>query len=262
MDLGLRGRTILIVGASRGVGASLARLLVGEGAKVALVARDGTKLAEVVASLGGAPEDVLAIRADAMLPDAMLQAVAVTVEKFGALHGLVVLAGGAGGRATFLESDDTVWDHHFQCTLMVSVRACRSALPELLKQSGSAIVLTSAYSVRAPKPPLVAYTAMKAAIASVAKNIAKTHGPQGLRCNAIAPGIIDRDPAGEADSRAIVHAAGVSRYEQVRRAHGMTVALGRAGRRDEFADAIAWLLSERAGYVSGSLLNIDGGTDF
>lgn len=262
MDLGLRGRNFLIVGASRGVGAALARLLVAEGARVALVARNGAKLSGVVSSLACHPEDILAITADARCPDTMQQAVAATVSKFGGLHGLVVLAGGAGVRSTFLETDDTSWEHHFQSTLMVSVRACRSALPELLRQSGSAIVLTAAYSVRAPMPPLVAYTAMKAAVASMAKNIAKTYGSKGLRCNAIAPGIIDRDAVEGADAGTDVEAQGVFRYEQVRRAHGMTVALGRAGRHGEFAEAIAWLLSDRAGYVSGSLLNIDGGTDF
>ncbi|MFZ9049290.1 MAG: SDR family NAD(P)-dependent oxidoreductase [Steroidobacteraceae bacterium] len=253
MDLGMRGRCCLIVGASRGVGSELAGLLAAEGALLVLLARDGDQLARVAATLPCPAADVLTIAADAAKPETMPEAVAAAIGRFGALHGLAVLAGKAGTRATFLETDDLLWEHHFHSTLMTSVRACRSAIPELVKQPSSAIVLTAAYSVRAPKPSLVAYTAMKSAVASVAKNIAKAHGADGLRCNAIAPGIIDRT----ADAGATG-----SRYEQVRREHGMQVALGRSGRPAEFAEAIAWLLSSRAGYVNGALLNVDGGTDF
>jgi len=105
----------------------------------------------------------------------------------------------------------------------------------------------------------VAYTAMKSAVASISKNLAKTYGGQGLRVNCIAPGII-------VGKRALAEQGDVSqeraRYESVHREFGMTVALERAGRHEEFADLIGYLLSERASYISGATINIDGGTDF
>jgi 3-oxoacyl-[acyl-carrier protein] reductase len=104
---------------------------------------------------------------------------------------------------------------------------------------------------------------MKSAVASLGKNLAKTYGARGLRVNCIAPGVIEKTAA---DRRELSQRYGVpeerARYEFVRREFGMTVALERAGRHEEFADSIAYLLSERASYITGATVNIDGGTDF
>src|SRR6266850_214996 len=117
----------------------------------------------------------------------------------------------------------------------------------------------------------------ESAVASISKNLAKTYGGQGLRVNCIAPGIIV-GKAGPAEKSIVGKGGGLAeksdepqrsgvpperaRYESVRREFGMTVALERAGRHEEFADLIAYLLSERASYISGATINIDGGTDF
>lgn len=117
--------------------------------------------------------------------------------------------------------------------------------------------------MRAQKPDLVAYTAFKTAIVAVSKNMAKTYGGRGLRVNCIAPGVIEKDPQ---NTRELARRYGVTearaRYEYVHREYGMNVALERAGRHEEFAAPIAFLLSGAASYVTGALLNIDGGTDF
>src|ERR1700730_9212404 len=258
MDLGLRRKVVLIVGASSGIGAATARLLSAEGARVALVARGGSALAELSAQLGST-QSVLPMTVDASVSGAMDDAVARTVAHFGALHGLAVIAAPMGARAPLGDLSNADWEFYYRNSLMVAVEACRAAIPQLTRHPNSAAVLTSAYSIRAQKPQLVAYTAMKSAVASISKNLAKTYGGQGLRVNCIAPGIIvgKGGPAEKCDvpqERA--------RYESVRREFGMTVALERAGRHEEFADLIAYLLSERASYVSGATINIDGGTDF
>jgi 3-oxoacyl-[acyl-carrier protein] reductase len=227
--------------------------------------------------------------ADASVSGAMDDAVARTVAHFGVLHGLAVIAAPMGARAPLGELSNADWEFYYRNSLMVAVEACRAAIPQLTRHPNSAAVLTSAYSIRAQKPQLVAYTAMKSAVASIGKNLAKTYGGQGLRVNCIAPGIIVGKPRAAGKSvggegggvaeksdvpqrsdvrqeRALSPGRGASRerarYESVHRQFGMTVALERAGRHEEFADLIAYLLSERASYISGATINIDGGTDF
>ena len=258
MDLGLRRKVVLIVGASSGMGAATARLLSAEGARLALVARRGSALAELSAQLGNT-ESVLPMAVDASVSGAMDDAVARTVAHFGALHGLAVIAAPMGARAPLGDLSNADWEFYYRNSLMVAVEACRAAIPQLTRHPSSSAVLASAYSIRAQKPQLVAYTAMKSAVASIGKNLAKTYGGQGLRVNRIAPGIIV-GKGGQAEEGDVPPVR--ARYESVRREFGMTVALERAGRHEEFADLIAYLLSERASYVTGATINIDGGTDF
>jgi 3-oxoacyl-[acyl-carrier protein] reductase len=263
VDLGLRDRAVLVVGASGGIGAATARRLAAEGAHVALLARSEAELTALAAELGAGGARALAMAADAAAPGALEAAVAETIGQFGALHGLAVIAGPMGARAPFHELRDEDWERYFRYSLMIAVAACRAAIPQLCQVEGGAVVLTAAYSLRAQKPALIGYTAFKAAIASMAKNLAKTYGPQGVRVNCIAPGVIEKDAH---NTRELAQRYGVAeeraRYEYVRREFGMEVALERAGRHAEFADPIAFLLSARASYVTGALLNIDGGTDF
>jgi NAD(P)-dependent dehydrogenase (short-subunit alcohol dehydrogenase family) len=263
VNLGLDGSVILIVGASAGIGAATARLLVAEGARVSMVARRAAELealAEELRLVGGA---VLTFTGDAQEPGFLDRVVRETSDRFGALNGLAVVASPMGARAAFLDLRDEDWDFYFRVGTMITVRACRAAIPALVKDSGSAIVLTSAYSIRAQKPDLVAYTAMKTSVAAIAKNLAKSHGGRGVRVNCIAPGVIERSVA---DSEILSQRYGVAveraRYEHVHRQFGMNVALERAGRHEEFADLVAFLLSARASYITGATINIDGGTDF
>lgn len=252
MDLHLRDRVMLLIGASRGVGAATARMLAAEGARLVLVGRDAQALECTRQNCSSGTDSTLAMAVDAAVPGALDPVVETAVKRFGGLHGLAVFAGPAGARADLQTGGDDPWDQQYQGGLMLAVRACRSAIPALIQQPDASVLLTAAYSVRAPKPRLVAYSSLKAAVASLAKSIALEYGPRGLRCNALAPGIILRD--GSTDARA--------RYAEVRQAHGMDVALERAGRPEEFAAVATFLLSPRASYLSGALLNVDGGTYF
>jgi 3-oxoacyl-[acyl-carrier protein] reductase len=263
VDLGLRDKVVLIVGATGGIGAATARRLAAEGAHVALVARGRAELDALAAEIGAGGAKALALAIDASVPGAIDAAVTEATGYFGALHGLAVIAAPMGARAAFHELRDEDWEQYFRCSLMLAVAACRAAIPQLCKVGDGAVVLTAAYSLRAQKPALIAYTALKSAVASMAKNLAKTYGRNGVRVNCIAPGVIEKDAQNSRElARRYAVAEERARYEYVHREFGMEVALERAGRHAEFADPIAFLLSSRASYVTGALLNIDGGTDF
>lgn len=264
MDLHLRDRVVLVIGASDGIGAAAARLLGSEGARVALAARRGDALDRVVDEMRGhGASDPLPLPLDAASEGAAARAVDQTVARFGALHGLVVVASPMGQRRPLHESSNADWQHYFDNGLMIAVQACRAALEPMRRQHDGAIVTTAAYSMHAQKGSLVAYTAAKAGVASLTKNVAKTYGPDGIRANCIAPGVVEKDARSRAE---LASRYGVAperaRYEFVRREFGMNVALERAGRHEEFADIIAFLLSSRASYVTGTTINVDGGTDF
>ena len=264
MDLGLGGKAVLIVGASAGVGRALAGVLQAEGADLFLVARRAPALEELAAALV-APERRIAWRAaDMAAAGEADRVVAEALEWAGRLHGVAVLAGPMGPRGPLHEQDDTAWEFYFQTNLMVAVRTVRSAVPHLVAAGGGAVVTTAAYSMRAQKPDMAHYTAMKSALASATKNVARTYGPQGVRASCVAPGLLDTidddKRAALADRYGVDPADAL--YTHGTRGHGMSIALGRAGRPVEVAELIAFLLSERAAYLTGATINIDGGTDF
>ena len=188
MELGLRDKVVLVVGASAGIGAATARLLHAEGARLVLVGRRENALSELTASLAGG-ESVLAIPADASAPGALNEVVSQAVRRYGTVHHLVVIAAPMGARTTFQTLSDADWAFYFHSGLMIAVQACRAAIPEMLQHGSSAAVLTAAYSIHAHKPDLIAYTTLKSAVAALSKNLAKTYGSQGLRVNCVAPGV-------------------------------------------------------------------------
>jgi len=257
------GERIVIVGGTGGMGYAAAQILAAEGAAVAIIGRDLRKARSKAAALTGGIRS-LGLAVDEGDPDTLTRAIGDAVRTFGGLDGLAVTAGPIKQHGTILELDDAVWLEAFETQLMTTVRACRAALPALI-ESGGAIVTTSAYSVRAQKPVLPHYTAMKSAIASVTKNIAKTYGPQGVRANCIAPGAIATEALDGAKAEAVAKFGGppdeaLDRFMQEN--WGMKLALNRVGQPAEVGDLIAFLLSRKAGYLTGALINIDGGTDF
>ena len=162
---------------------------------------------------------------------------------------------------------DEDWESYFQSQLMTTVRACRAALPLLEARGGGNIVVTSAYSIRHQSPTLAAYSAMKMGISGVAKNIAKNWGSKNIRCNCICPGAIASESLDEARKMAEErYGAEMSPDDALNKfmieEWHLDVALQRVGQPREVGELIAFLLSDRAAYMTGALINIDGGTDF
>ena len=161
------------------------------------------------------------------------------------------------------EPDDW-WDRSYQSVLMTSVRACRAGIPLMLRSGGGAIVTTSAMSMRHFIPRLAHYSAQKAALAHFTKNLAREYGPRGIRANAVLPGMIVNEQIAEQRSQWMAETGGTEDgyfAETNARWHQATWGT-RLGVPDDIADAVSFLVSERASYVNGVLLNVDGGSEY
>jgi NAD(P)-dependent dehydrogenase (short-subunit alcohol dehydrogenase family) len=145
------------------------------------------------------------------------------------------------------------------------VRVVRAALPRLVEGGGGTIVTTAAYSIHAYHPVRAPYVTMKTGVAAFTKMVAKAYGPAGVRANCVCPGAIETAPLA-ALRRQVAAEKGVPVEEALERylseLFHMEIALGRPGRPEEVGELFAVLLSPRAGYLNGALINIDDGTHF
>lgn len=269
MDLGVEARNFVIVGGSTGMGYAAARQLAADGANVALLARDSDRAATKAQHL--ADEHgvrAIAVPVDAAAPgDGVQTAVDRAADELGPLRGLAVTAGPMRQQGPFLEHGDDSWDWYYQMILMATVRACRAVIPHLQRNGGGTLVTTAAYSVRAPKILIPPYNALKAAVLTMSKILAKTHGAEGIRVNTVCPGLFDTEVNDFIrDQRAAEYGVppedAIYTHLASNPAWNMRVALDRGGMPHEAGELIAFLLSDRAAYMTGAVINIDGGTDF
>lgn len=266
MDLGVRGRQFVIFGGTRGIGLAAGRALAADGADVVLVGRDGERARAAAATLADQRGRARGESADLRVAGEAERVLTAAQARSGPLGGVAVTTGlGIRGQRDLATATDDDWEDVFSDVLLATVRACRAAVPRLIEAGGGAIVTTAAYSVRAPKPHQAPYASLKAAVATLTKTMAKAYGPRGVRANCVCPGATETDVLA-AMRLAVARDRGWPEDEALERVMaeewGMQVALGRAGRPGEVGDVIAFLLSERAAYVTGALVNVDGGTDF
>lgn len=269
MDLGVRGRNFVLVGGTTGMGFGAAQQLAADGANVALLARDAQRAADRAASLADRYGiHAVGIGVDAAAPgDAVDHAIDRAAAALGPLRGLAVTAGPMNQQGRFVEHGDESWDWYYQVILMATVRSCRAVIPHLQRNGGGTIVNTAAYSVRAPKVLIPPYNALKAAVLTLSKILAKTHGPDGIRVNVMCPGLFDTETNDHIrDTRAqqygVPVADAIYTHLSSNPDWNMRVALGRGGLPSEAGELVAFLLSDRAAYMTGAVINIDGGTDF
>jgi 3-oxoacyl-[acyl-carrier protein] reductase len=241
MDLGLTGRSALVLGASGGLGLASAESLAEEGARVAIFARNAEKLETEAARIGG-----LAIPGDVRDAADIERAVRTTVDTFGGLD--IVVANG-GGPPTSHASDLVAADLEdaFRLLMLPVVNLIQASLPYLKASGQGRIVLIASMSVREPLPNLALSNAIRPGVVGYMKTLATELAADGITVNSVAPGRL-------ATNRTIQVYGENPPQEQLD-----AIPMKRFGRPRELGDVVAFLCSRQASYVSGSLISIDGG---
>jgi 3-oxoacyl-[acyl-carrier protein] reductase len=256
LDLGLRDRVCVVTGSTGGIGLATAQFLAAEGARVAVVGRDSTRVESARQAAGAA----LGIVADLSEPPAAEAVISETTTTLGEVDCLVNNVGVAY-QASFDELTDEQWDEMWQLNVMSFVRAIRAVLPSMRGRGSGVIVNVSSTAAKRPSTGMPNYSVTKAAVLSLSRLVADLYAKDGIRCNAIAPGPTATDSwlgaGGLADQQA--RRSGKTREEALESVAGGRP-LGRLAEPEEIASVIAFLCSERASYVTGAAWSADGGT--
>ena len=266
MDLGLAGSKAVVTGGSKGMGLAIAETLASEGVNVAVMARSRAALDAAVDSLraSGAP-DAMGISVDMTDAVSIAAGFATVSERWGHLNSLVHTIGPGDGY--FEQMDDTEWEAAFTLGTMSGVRSIRAALPMLRASDWARIVTLSAHSIQRQNPRIVAYTASKAALASITKNLSKSLAKDGILVNCVCPGTIVTASFTE-NLKDILATDGLDATDPhdvmtwIDNNFHQPCDLDRAGLPEEVASITTYLVSRRNGYVTGATVNVDGGSDF
>jgi 3-oxoacyl-[acyl-carrier protein] reductase len=266
MNLQLNGKTALVTGSSKGIGEAIARRLAKEGANVIVHGRDQAltkKVVEEIITQGG---HAYAVFGDLTDDQEVHRLIRDAEQLTGSVDILVNNAGGSGGvKETWTDTQPASWASAYDRNVLAAVRVVKPLLVKMKEKQWGRIINISSLAATMPPPSAPDYSACKAAINAMTVSMAKALAADGITVNAVSPGTIHsatldarfREVAAER-SLANTHAP----WEEIERvvlpifAH---VPVGRVGRLDEIADAVAFLVSPLAGYITGANLRIDGG---
>jgi NAD(P)-dependent dehydrogenase (short-subunit alcohol dehydrogenase family) len=250
LELGLAGKVVIITGGSEGLGRATAERFAREGARVAICARRKDILERAAEGIGRATgAEVLAQPADVTQLADIESFVNAVLARFGGVDILVNNAG-TSSAAAFAAVDDATWQRDFDLKVMGAIRFCRLVIPVMKQRSGGRIINVTTVGGKAPAPRALPTSVTRAAGINLTKSLASEHAADRILVNTICLGLVksaqwQRRAKGDLDGY----------YREVAR----RVPVGRVGEAEEFADLVAFLASERAGYITGTAINFDGG---
>jgi len=257
MDLGLRDKVALVTGASRGLGFATARVLSQEGARVAINSRDPERLQQAAVNIQketGYP--VLALPGDITRPETAQRLIEDVMATYGQLDIVIANAGGPPP-GPFATLDDEKWYAAIELSLMSQVRLIRAALPYLEQSPTPAVLTVTSYAVKQPIPNLILSNSIRAATVGLTKSLALELGHKGIRFNSILPGWTETERVIEL-MRNRAEMNGTTIEEEIQK-QARESPLGRMGKPEEFARVAVFLVSPAASYVTGVMLQVDGG---
>jgi 3-oxoacyl-[acyl-carrier protein] reductase len=259
VNLGLRGKVGIVCGASAGLGRAAAAALAREGASIVVCSRDRKRIAaaaEAMRRTAARGADVVPVVADMSNAPDIDRLVNGTLKRFGRIDILVNNAGGPPV-AAFPELTDEAWERGTRLTLMSTVRCIRAVLPHMKKQGWGRIVTITSIAARQPINDLVISSSIRPGLLGLTKVLGNQYAADGICINAVAPGFILTDRQREIGA-ARAQARGTT-FEEYLSESAREIPAGRLGKPEELADVIAFLCSERASYVNGTTITVDGG---
>ena len=257
MESGLRGRVAIVAASSQGIGRATAECFAAEGCRVAMCARNQQTLeaaAEKIRKQFGV--EVFTAAFDVTHPGAVHTFVEAVAEKFGSIDICVTNAGGPPAKG-FMAASVEEWQKAIDANFLSTVYFARAVIPHMQRKRWGRIVTLTSISVKQPVPDLVLSNAVRTAVVGLVKSLANEFGKDGITVNNVAPGYTATDRLKEL-AKARAASSGKTEKEFFEMWAG-DAALKRVGEPREVADAIVWLASERASYITGQTILVDGG---
>lgn len=257
MDFGVKGRVAIVAAASKGLGRAVAEELAREGAEVAICARSAANLATAAESIRKATgREVFSQVLDVTRPEAVRDFVAAVEERYGRLDICVTNAGGPPSKK-FLDISLEEWRAAVDLTLMSAVYFAHEVLPIMRKGRWGRLIAITSVSVKQPIDNLLLSNSIRAGVTGLMRTLANEFGADGITVNCVCPGYTLTERLDELSAMQARN-TGVSR-ERILEGYSANVPLRRIGKPEEFAAMVAFLASERASYVNGCSIPVDGG---
>lgn len=256
MDLRLSGRTALVLASSGGLGLAVANTLADEGAAVCIVGRSAQRLAKACGGISDRGGTCSYVEADLFEASSIKRVVAWCESRLGPVDILFNNTGGPPPSPAEGQPQDS-WRRWFDRLVMRAIAAADEVMPSMRRRRWGRIITTTSSGVAAPIPGLAMSNCLRLALCGWSKTLASELAPHGITCNIVVPGRFDTSRVAALD-RKRAETAGRTLHEQ-RQLSLKDIPIGRYGTADEYGDVVAFLASERASYITGTQIRIDGG---